>query len=78
MVDTADDGVRIKEADKAKPFALAGLRADDLVLALAGEAVKNTDAFRRQLRAKLAVGGEIVFTVRRGDKTVEVPVRYKE
>ena len=77
-VDSADGGVRVKEAEKGKPFAAAGLRADDLVTALDGEAVKDAESFRRLLRAKLAVEGTTTFKVRRGDKAVEVAVPHKD
>jgi hypothetical protein len=77
-VESAEGGVRVKEAEKGKPFAAAGLRADDLVTALDGEAVKDAESFRRLLRAKLAVEGTTTFTVRRGDKTVEVAVTHKD
>src|SRR5262249_22526409 len=77
-VEKADGGVRVKEAEKGKPFAAAGLRADDLITALDGEAVKDAEQFRRLLRAKFAVEGETVFKVRRSDKVLEVPVKHND
>jgi hypothetical protein len=77
-VDSADGGVRVKEVEKGKAFAAAGLRADDLISSLNGDPVKDAEQFRRLLRAKLAVEGETVFKVRRGGKVLEVPVKYKE
>jgi hypothetical protein len=77
-VGAAEGGVRVKEAAKGKPFAEAGLQADDVVTALDGEAVKDAESFRRLLRAKLAVEGTMTFKVRRGDKAVEVAVPHKD
>jgi hypothetical protein len=77
-VETADGGVRVKEAVKGKQFAAAGLRGDDLITALDGEAVKDAESFRRLLRAKLAVDGEMVFKVRRGDNVSEITVKHKD
>jgi hypothetical protein len=77
-VETADGGVRVKEAAKDKRFAAAGLRADDLVTTINGDAVKDAEGFRRQLRARLAVEEEIVLKVRRDRQTLEVRVPSKE
>jgi hypothetical protein len=77
-VESAEGVVRVKEAEKGKAFAAAGLRADDLISSLGGDAVKDADQFRRLLRAKLAVEGETTFKVRRGDKVLEVPVKHKD
>jgi hypothetical protein len=67
-------GVRVTGATAGKPFARAGLRVDDLVLALDGSPVRSPDAFRRLLRKRLVEGGEAVLEVRRQGKTVEVRV----
>jgi hypothetical protein len=77
-VESAEGGVRVKEAEKGKPFATAGLRASDLVTALDGEAVKDAEGFRRLLRAKLAVEGTTVFKVRRGENALDIPVNHKD
>jgi hypothetical protein len=77
-VESAEGEVRVKKVEKGKAFAAAGLRADDLVTALDGEAVKDAESFRRLLRAKLAVEGTTTFKVRRGDKAVEIPVAHKD
>src|SRR5262249_44618459 len=77
-VESADGGVRVKAAEKGKPFAAAGLRADDLITALDGDAVKDADSFRRLLRAKLAIEGTTTFKVRRDDKAVEIDVPHKD
>jgi hypothetical protein len=77
-VEKADGGLRVKEAAKDKSFARAGLRADDLVIAVDGDTVKDPEVFRRLLRAKLAVEGEMVVKVRRGEQALEFRVVCKE
>jgi hypothetical protein len=77
-VEKADGGLRVKEAGKDKPFARAGLRADDFVVAVDGDTVKDPEVFRRLLRAKLAVEGELLLKVRRGEQTLELRVPCKE
>jgi hypothetical protein len=69
-VESVSGGVRFKETGKA--FAGAGFRRDDLVVALNGKAVKDADTFRRLLRGQLAVGAELVFTVRRVEEVIRV------
>jgi hypothetical protein len=77
-VEKADSGLRVKEAAKDKLFARAGLRADDLVVAVDGDTVKDPEVFRRLLRAKLAVDGEMALKVRRGEQTLELHVLCKD
>jgi hypothetical protein len=77
-VAAADGGARVTEAARGQRFA-AGLRADDLITAVNGKAVKDAEAFRRLLRTRLAVPDEeMVFTVRRAGKALEVRVPGKE
>jgi hypothetical protein len=73
-VEAAEGGVRVKDADAAKPFAKAGLRKGDLIVSLGGEPVASPEVFRRVLRAKMAVGENILFRVRREGRNVEVSV----
>jgi len=77
-VEKAEGGLRVKTATEGKRFARAGLRAGDVVTAIDGEAVKDTELFRRLLRRKLAEEKDAVFKVRRGEKTLEVSVRFKD
>ncbi len=74
VVEWADGGARVKSAEKGKPFAAAGVRADDLITAVNGKDVKDAESFRRLLRASLAVDGETVLKVRRDNKVSEVRV----
>jgi hypothetical protein len=73
-VESADGGVRVKSAEKGKAFAAAGVRADDLITTVNGQPVKDTESFRRLLRASLAVDGETVLKVRRDKQVREVRV----
>jgi hypothetical protein len=74
----ADGGLRVQEAVKDKPFARAGVRAEDLVLALDGAAVTDPEVFRRLLRARVAVEGELAVKLRRGEQTLELRVQCKD
>jgi hypothetical protein len=74
----AEDGVRVKTAFEGKRFARAGLKAGDLIAALDGEAIKDPESFRRLLRRKLAEGGASKLKVRRGEKTLEIPITWKD
>jgi hypothetical protein len=77
-VEAAEGGVRVKQATEGKPFARAGLRAGDLVTELGGAPTTSPDMFRRLLRTRIALGDEMVFKVRRGEKTLEVRARDKD
>ena len=77
-VETAETGVRVKEAAKAKPFGAAGLRPGDIILALDGNVPKEPETFRRLLRPKVVENEEMVFSVRRGKDTLEIKVRVPE
>jgi hypothetical protein len=77
-VELAEGGVRVKAVEQNKPFAKSGLRADDLVSALDGDAVKDAETFRRVLRGKLAVDGTTLFKVRRGKETLDIPVAHRD
>jgi hypothetical protein len=73
-VETAEVGARVKSAEKGKPFAASGVRANDLITEVNGQAVKDAESFRRLLRAGLAVDGETVLKVRRDKQVSEVRV----
>jgi PDZ domain len=77
-VEPAEKGVQVKVSTPGKPFARAGLRAGDVVVALSGEEVNSFESFRRLLRAQLAVEEEGVFKVRRDGQTLEIKVRYQD
>ncbi|MBI1913153.1 MAG: PDZ domain-containing protein [Planctomycetes bacterium] len=77
-VNQADGGVRIKAATEGKRFARAGLKAGDVIATIDGEAIKDPESFRRLLRRKLAEGGKGKLNVRRGEKTLEVRISWKD
>jgi hypothetical protein len=74
----AEGGVRVAVAAEGKPFALAGVQAEDVVETLDGRAVATPQAFRRMLRTALAEGGEMVFKVRRAGQVREIRVPCPE
>jgi hypothetical protein len=74
----ADGGLRVQEAVRGKPFARAGVRTDDLLVGIDGAAVADPTVFRRLLRAKVAVEGELALKLRRGEQTLELRVPCKD
>ena len=59
------------------PAAKAGLRKDDLVLAMDGQWVRNVAEYEEQA-AKLTAGRKIVLTIKRGKEVMEVTVTTEE
>jgi hypothetical protein len=77
VTDPAATDVRLKEVRQGTPFAAAGLRAGDVVLAVGGKETAEREVFRRALRRALAEG-EVTFKVRRDGKTVELTAVPKD
>lgn len=75
---TAEKGARVTAAPADKPFGVAGLRAGDVVTGIDAMVVDSHESFRRALRRKIAEGGKFTLKVRRTDKSVEIPVHFKE
>jgi hypothetical protein len=67
-------GVRVTAAAPGKPFAAAGLRADDVITALDGSPTRTPAAFRALLRKRVVQGGTASFQIRRDGKASEVRV----
>jgi hypothetical protein len=72
-----DGSARFAKVHEGKPFARAGLRAGDVVLAVGQRQVDSGRALRAQLR-RLAGGDEVVFKVKRGEKVFETTVSFKQ
>ncbi len=67
-------GVRLKQVGRRGPAYKAGLRRNDVVLAVDGVEIETPD----QLAVELTIvppGTTVRFTVRRGEKTLDFPVR---
>ena len=76
--DPIQDGVLLKDVRKDSPFA-SGLRAGDVVTALDRTKATSPEVFRRLLRRKLGQGGPILtFSVRRGERTVDMSIPIKD
>ena len=71
-------GVRVQTVTEGKRFAAAGLKADDVLLAIDGTDVTSTEQFRRLLRRKLALEKDTTFKLLRGEKTIEVRIPMKD
>lgn len=67
-------GVVVTRLKDDGPFARAGVKAGDEIVALGGVEVKSTEVFRRLLRTEVALHEEAVFTLRRSGKLTEVRV----
>jgi hypothetical protein len=77
-VEKSESGVKVKDAPKEKPFGAAGLRPGDIILTLDGKEPKDPETFRRLLRPKVVENEEMLFRVRRGNKTLEIKVQVPE
>lgn len=84
--DPIEVGVRVAERDKqvvidraepVKPFARAGLKAGDVIVAVDGKEPGTAEGFRRLVR-KGVVREKVVVTFRRAGKLQEVTVRLPE
>jgi hypothetical protein len=77
-VEADKGGVRVKRVEDGKPFARAGLKPGDVVLALGGTAADSPEEFRRLVRRKLAEGADAFLKLRRTGKVLEIAVPLKD
>jgi hypothetical protein len=70
----ADGGVAVKSVAAGKPFAVAGVRAGDLVTKVGDHPVATPEEFRRRVRDAHAVAAEATLTVRRDGQPITVRV----
>jgi serine protease Do len=71
--DTDADGVAIAGVDRSGPASRAGLRTGDVVLAVNGDRTASARALIRAVAA-MAPGTEVRLSVRRGTKSIDIPV----
>lgn len=76
-LDLPERGVLVAEVEPGGPAARASLRAWDLVTAVNGVPTPSVQALRREVR-RTPVGATVPFTVLRGGRLLEVPVRVAE
>jgi hypothetical protein len=72
-----DGDVRVDEIAKESSFAAADLRAGDLVLAVDGQKFVTDGEFTDLLRPKIT-SGQTLLKVQRGDRILEIPVKFRE
>jgi membrane-associated protease RseP (regulator of RpoE activity) len=70
----AQEGVAVKKVLDGKPFAKAGFKEGDGIIAINGTKVRNAEEFRRLVRRQTACSKEMVFKVGRGERTLELTV----
>jgi S1-C subfamily serine protease len=66
-------GVEVVSVVDGTPAARAGLRAEDLIVALDGAPVESMDDLQRLMVAEL-IGRPVAFTILRGDRALDVPI----
>jgi S1-C subfamily serine protease len=72
LVDAADGGgVLVRGVQEGSPAAQAGLRANDLIVAVGRTPVAGTKAFREAAKG----ANVIVLNVRRGSSVLLIPIR---
>ena len=69
------EGVLVTETIGGGPADLAGIEADDLIVAIDGQPTPNGTALQRVLRGEHRAGDEVAVTVKRGDVTKEIRLR---
>jgi hypothetical protein len=67
---------RIDKLTAGKPFAQAGLRKDDRIMAVDRTKFVAADAFSKLLRRRI-VAGKALLKVQRGDRVLEIPVAFE-
>jgi S1-C subfamily serine protease len=72
-----DAGIEVVEVAAGSPADRAGLRAEDLIVSLGGNAVERVDDVQR-LMTEEAIGEPLVATVLRGERTLELELRPVE
>ncbi len=75
-IDAFKKGVVIESVEEGKPFAVAGLKKGDQVLAINGKASDAVEDFRRLVRRSLVGTGEAVLRVKRSGQTLELKVVF--
>jgi hypothetical protein len=64
----------VKEAERDNLFHKAGLRAGDRIVSVNGCAMKSSEALRQTIRSLVAMEGEGVFEIRRGQRSISIPI----
>jgi hypothetical protein len=73
-VEEARAGVVVKAVLDGKPFAKAGVRAGDRVLAIGGKKLANMEQFRRAVRRGAMANEDVALTLERSGRKLEITV----
>lgn len=75
--DTPDGKLRVTEVGRESPAETAGIKKDDIILAIDGEKIKNKQALQKLLKDK-AADDKLVLLLLRDGKEVEISLRLAE
>jgi hypothetical protein len=77
-LDWADDeeGLVVRGTAPDSPFGTCGLAKDDVLLTIDGADVGHSEQFRKLVRRAVVRQGDCLLTVRRGTKTLDLPVFF--
>jgi hypothetical protein len=76
-VDEVKKELRVASVDNNNPFARAGLKSGDVILALQDAKVASVEDFRNRLRARY-LAGEATLSVRRGTAEIGIRVSFRD
>jgi serine protease Do len=74
LPEPTDSGVKIAEVTRGTAAAKAGLKVNDIILAVAGKAVADEQAFRKMLLDRKP-GDVVALRVKRGDEELELEAK---
>ena len=74
-LDQAQGKMRVKSAQVGKAFAQAGIQKDDMLVAINDIKVSNAESCRRELRHRYWEEKEVILSLRRAGKPLEISVK---
>lgn len=77
-VQPARDGAQVTKIQDGKPFARAGFRKGDLMVAVGDTKITSADDFRRTLRRLVAEKAKGVYRILRAGKALEIPIDFSD
>jgi membrane-associated protease RseP (regulator of RpoE activity) len=75
-IDEVDGGFRVKSAREGSPFALSGLKENDVIVLVEDKALKSFESFRRLVRTKAVLEEELSLVIRRDSKLIPKVISF--